>query len=131
MFTNRGVVDPRAKGECSLLNDASLRRDLTTAMSDCGVSISLGDDLVIRSDMMLPALATRLDTLAELSVPRIATVTFDPDLSRSFDQFAILAEMARERDMETVLELVLVLPVVPCLSLSTRYAVSMHLTSGC
>ncbi len=95
----------------SLLHDAALRRDTIAALASYDVSISLGDGLVIRPDRDATEMVPALNMLAELSVPRIATVSFDPDLSRSFDQFAVLAQLARERGMGTVLELVPVLPV--------------------
>ena len=48
--------------------------------------------------------AVDLDVLAELGVPRINVVSLDPDLSRTFDQFAALTELAAQRSIETVVE---------------------------
>jgi len=42
--------------------------------------------------------------LAQLGVPRINAVSLDPDLGRSFDQFAALTELAAQRNIETVVE---------------------------
>jgi sugar phosphate isomerase/epimerase len=42
--------------------------------------------------------------MCELGVKRINTLSIDPDLTRSFDQFATLAEMTAALAMETVVE---------------------------
>jgi sugar phosphate isomerase/epimerase len=42
--------------------------------------------------------------LAELGVPRINVVSLDPDLSRTFDQFGALTELAAQCDIETDVE---------------------------
>jgi hypothetical protein len=48
--------------------------------------------------------AADLDIMCELGVKRINTLSIDPDLTRSFDQFATLAEMTAALAMETVVE---------------------------
>ena len=42
--------------------------------------------------------------MAELGVPRINTVSLDPDRDRTFDQFAALTELAAQRNIRTVVE---------------------------
>jgi len=42
--------------------------------------------------------------LAELGVPRINVVSLEPDLPRTFDEFAALAELAAQRNIGTVVE---------------------------
>ena len=50
------------------------------------------------------AFGADLDVLAELGVPRINVVSLDPDLARTFDQFAALTELAAQRSIETLVE---------------------------
>lgn len=86
------------------LKDPKLRRDTLAAMGDRGVAISLGDGFLITPGADAHAFAEDLDALAELEVPRINTVSLDPDLARSFDQFAILTELAAQLGIHTVVE---------------------------
>jgi sugar phosphate isomerase/epimerase len=86
------------------LNDPTLRRDILAAMDDTGVSISLGDGLLILPDADIHDSARNLDVLAELRVPRVNSVSLDPDRQRTFDQLAVLTELAAQRGMETTIE---------------------------
>lgn len=86
------------------LKDAALRRDVRGAMADRGVAISLGDGFLVLPGSAADAFAADLDALADLAVPRINVVSLDPDLGRSFDEFAALAELAAQRGIQTVLE---------------------------
>jgi sugar phosphate isomerase/epimerase len=88
----------------SLKDDPVLRRELLAAMGHRGVAISLGDGFLVLPGTEISSFAADLDVLAELGVPRINVVSLDPDLDRSFDQFAALAELAALRDIETDLE---------------------------
>ena len=88
----------------SLKDDAALRRDLQAAMNDRGVTISLGDGFLVLPDSDIDRYATDLDALAEVGAPRINVVSLDPDLGRTFDQFAVLTELAAQRGLETVVE---------------------------
>jgi sugar phosphate isomerase/epimerase len=90
----------------SLKDDAALRRELHTAMDHRGVAISLGDGFLVLPGTEISSFGADLDTLAELGVPRINVVSLDPDLGRTFDQFAALTELAAQRDIETDVELV-------------------------
>ena len=89
----------------SLRDDAQLRRNLTAAMRDTGVSISLGEGLTIRPGLDVGDYGCDLDIFRELGVTRVNTVSMDPDLTRTFDAFAKLTEMAAERGMVTTTEL--------------------------
>jgi len=91
--------------EFSLKDDARLRQHLLTAMDDRGVSISLGEGMVIVPDADVSGLAPDLDVMAELRVAQINTLSFDRDRNRTFDQLATLTEMAAERGMGTTIEL--------------------------
>lgn len=88
----------------SLRDDPALRRDLASAMSDRGVSISLGEGFLILPEVDIRQRALDLDTLCELGVRRINAYSIDPDRSRSFDQLAALVEMAEGVGVETTLE---------------------------
>jgi sugar phosphate isomerase/epimerase len=90
--------------EFSLKDDPALRREILAAMDDTGVSIALGDGMLILPGADIADRASDLDTLAELRVPRVNSVSLDPDLARTFDQLAKLAELAAERGMETTTE---------------------------
>jgi sugar phosphate isomerase/epimerase len=88
----------------SLKDDAALRRDMLAAMNHRGVTISLGDGFLVLPGADMQTFAADLDALAELGVPRINVVSLDPDLGRTFDQFAILTELAAQRGIQTVVE---------------------------
>jgi sugar phosphate isomerase/epimerase len=99
-----GPHNPHGYAPYSLRDDPALRRRMTAAMRDRAVCVSLGEGFTIRPGSDVRDHAATLDAMAELGVPRINTVTMDPDLSRSFDQFGTLAEMAAARGMETTVE---------------------------
>jgi sugar phosphate isomerase/epimerase len=73
-------------------------------MSNRGVTISLGDGFLVLPGSDMGACCADLDVLAELGVPRINVVSLDPDLARTFDQFAALTELAAQRRIGTVVE---------------------------
>ena len=115
-----GVCDYAA---FSLRDDAALRREMIAAMRDRGVSISLGEGLTVRTGGDVRNYASDLDIMCELGVDRINTVSMDPDLNRSFDQFGILAEMAASRGVETTTELS---PSLTVADLPTALAAARH-----
>lgn len=91
--------------ESSLKSDPRLRREVTSALADHDVSISLGEGFLIQPGTDVDASAPAdLDVMAELRVPRINVVSFEPDLRRTFDQFGVVASLAAERNIETVIE---------------------------
>src|SRR5208337_1933016 len=91
-------------GPYSLKDDVALRRDVLAAMNHRGVTISLGDGFLVLPGAEMRTLSGDLDVLAELGVPQINVVSLDPDLGCTFDQFAILAELAAQRGIQTVVE---------------------------
>ncbi len=105
------------------LKDAKLRRDVLAAMDHRGVRISLGDGFLITPDAHMHTFAADLDALAELAVPRINVVSLDPDLERTFDQFATLTELAAQRGIQTVVEPV---PGLTVGDLATALAARQH-----
>ena len=88
----------------SLRDDAELRRELLAVMRDRGVSISLGEGCTIREGVDARGFAHDLDLFAELGTERINTVSMDPDLGRTCDAFAVLAELAAERGLRITTE---------------------------
>lgn len=88
----------------SLIDDAGLRQAVLAAMDDRAVRISLGDGFLVLPGADVRALRGDLDVLAELGVPRINVVSLDPDVARSFDQFAALTDLAAELGIQTLVE---------------------------
>jgi len=107
----------------SLKDDAALRRDVLAAMAHRGVSISLGDGFLVLPGAEMRRFSGDLDALAELSVPRINVVSLDPDLGRTFDQFAELTALAAQRGIQTVVEPV---PGLTVADLPTAQAAREH-----
>jgi hypothetical protein len=75
-----------------LRDDLRLRRDLLTSTDDRDVSISLGEGLLIAPGVDVRSYATDLDIMVELRIPRINTVSLEPDRARTFDELAVLTE---------------------------------------
>jgi sugar phosphate isomerase/epimerase len=95
----------------SLRDDAALRREVLAAMADRGVSISLGEGLLIVPGVDVSSYAADLDVMAELQIPRINTVSLEPDRARTFDQLAALTALAADHGIATCLEPVLGLSI--------------------
>jgi sugar phosphate isomerase/epimerase len=95
----------------SLLTDAALRRATLRALRERGVSISLGEGLLIRPGADVRDCAAELEVMRELGVRRINTVCIEPDRNRLYDQLTMLVDMAAALDMETTLEYVPTLPI--------------------
>lgn len=105
-------INPHGYPKWSLRDDAALRREMIAALRDRGIAISLGEGFTVRPGVEARDRAADMDTMCELGAKRINSVSMDPDLRRSFDQFAILAEMAATRGVEATLEF------SPCLSVA-------------
>ena len=115
--------NPHGYAPFSLRDDKALRREMIAAMHDRGVSISLGEGLAVRPGGDVRGHADDLDIMCELGIKRINTVSMDPDLGRSFDQFGILAEMAAARGVETTTEFA---PALAVPDLPTALAAVRH-----
>jgi sugar phosphate isomerase/epimerase len=89
----------------SLKDDVRLRQDLLTATEDRGVGISLGEGMVITARSEVSDLAADLDVMAELGVAQVNSLSFDVDRNRTFDQLAMLTELAAERGIGTTIEM--------------------------
>jgi sugar phosphate isomerase/epimerase len=88
----------------SLRDEPSLRKDLLAVMDDRGVSISLGEGLLIAPGIDVRSYTADLDVMAELRIPRINTVSLEPDRARTFDELAGLTALAAERGINTCVE---------------------------
>lgn len=96
--------NPLGQAEWSLRDNASLREQMVVALYDRNITIGLGEGFAVREHMDVAGRYRDLALMAELGVGRINTISLEPDLTRSFDQFAALAELAAEFEMETTLE---------------------------
>jgi sugar phosphate isomerase/epimerase len=103
----------------SLRDDHKLRHELLAAMDHRGVSISLGEGLLIAPGVDIRSYAADLDIMAELRIPRINTVSLEPDRARTFDELAGLTALAAERGIATCIEPVVGLSIA---DLSTALA---------
>lgn len=97
--------NPHGYPDWSLKHDPVLRRETLAALRDHDVTIALCEGFGIRRGFNARELASDLDVVRELGGERINAVSIDPDLSRTLDEFAILAEMAAARGIETVIEI--------------------------
>jgi sugar phosphate isomerase/epimerase len=89
----------------SLREDKALRQEMIAALRDRGIAISLGEGCIIRVGREMRDYAADMDIMQELGVERINTVSMDPDMGRTLDQLALLAEMAGARGMLSSIEL--------------------------
>lgn len=95
--------NPHGYRNFSLREDTALRREMVAAMRDRGISISLGEGFTVRPGLdVCEQRASDLGVMRELGVKCINTVSMDPDVARTFDQFAALAEKAIAIGMEVV-----------------------------
>jgi sugar phosphate isomerase/epimerase len=111
----------------SLKTDKALRRDMVKAMADVGVTVSLGEGLGVFPGQDVSALQADLDAMAELGAERLNTISFDPDMERSFDQFAKLTEMAAAYGIPTMNEFV---PIFTVTDLPTAVRAAKHVGRG-
>lgn len=115
--------NPHNYPKWSLRDDPALRREMIAAMRDRDVSISLAEGFGVLPGVDARSLAADLDVIVELGARRIATVSIEPDQQRSFDQFAIIAEMTAAIGVETVVEFA---PTSPIPDLPTTIAAVRH-----
>ncbi len=88
----------------SLRTDAALRREMKAALRDRAIKLELGEGFLIAPGLGAKDYAADLELMAELGAPRINVVGMDPDLTRNFDEFAAMAEMAAAAGIATVTE---------------------------
>jgi sugar phosphate isomerase/epimerase len=88
----------------SLEGNPALVGEMKAAMRDTGVRIALGEGFRVRSDGDVRDHAGGLDIMAELGAERINAVSMESDIPRTWDQLAMLAEMAIARGMAFTIE---------------------------
>lgn len=97
--------NPEGYAPYSLRTDRALRRDLVAVARDHGVTLALGEGLVVRPDRDVRDLyADDVAIMAELGVRCVNILSFDPDMARTFDQYALLAEMAGAAGIDSAIE---------------------------
>lgn len=116
-------ASPLGYPDWSLREDAALRRDVITALAERAVEISLGEGFLIRPGVEIGDSGRDLDIMRELGARRINMCSIEPDVSRSLDQCATLAEMADMRGMESTLEFG---PIFAIADLPTALAARHH-----
>ena len=99
-----GVPDWTMFPDWSLEGNPTLVGEMKAALRDTGVRISLGEGFRVRSDGDVRDRAVGLDLMAELGAERINAVSMEPDLSRTYDQLAQLADMVMARGMIFTIE---------------------------
>ena len=104
--------------------DVAMRREMIAVMEGRGVSISLGEGLIARPGYDLRDAVEDLAIFYELGARRICTSSMDADLPRSFDQFAVLAEMCADAGIELVIEFA---PALTVTDLPTALAALRHI----
>jgi sugar phosphate isomerase/epimerase len=118
-----GLSSMPGYGSFSLREDKALRREMIAAMRERDISVSLGEGCTVRPGHDMRDMASDLDIFQELGAERINTVSMDPDLPRSLDQFGVLAQMAAERGMQSSIELC---PVLTINNLASAVAAVRH-----
>jgi len=96
--------NPHGYPEWSLRDDPGLRRDMKAAMRECGVVVGLGEGFAVRPGQDMRDKQRDLDVMAELGAERVSGVSMDPDLARTKDEFALLAEYAAQRGIKASIE---------------------------
>lgn len=111
MFLQGLPLAPLGYPPFSLRKDEALRSALRARLNHRGVAITLADGFLVLPNGDVREQQDDLDVVAELGIPRINVVSLDPDRGRTFDEFALLAELAAQRRLSTVLECVPTLTV--------------------
>jgi sugar phosphate isomerase/epimerase len=101
----------------SLKTDLALRREFKAVLRDRGIALHQGEGTCIRPGADIRAHERDLDLFAELGAERVATISMDPDLGRTYAQLALLAEMAEARGLKTA-----TLEFAPTLAIATLAA---------
>lgn len=115
--------NPHGYRPYSLTADKALQREMLAAMADLNVSIFDAEGFFVFPGRDVREFAPELDAMCELGVPRLTTLSLDPDVGRSFDQLALLTELASSLGLEVVLELT---PGLAVSTLETALAAVRH-----
>lgn len=96
--------NPHGYAPWSLRDDANLRRDLKSALTDQGIVIALVEGLNVSLDANPDRLAADMDIFAELGALRVNAVDMGVEQSVAFDKLAELAGLANARGMDFSIE---------------------------
>lgn len=96
--------NPHGYPAFSLRDDAALRREMLAALRDRGVTISLAEGFNVRPGEDVAGYQRDLEIFAELGAVRVNSVSMDPDMDRTLDQFARFAELAAAHGLRTTME---------------------------
>jgi sugar phosphate isomerase/epimerase len=97
--------NPHDYADWSLREDAALRREMIAAMRDRGVRITLLEGFGIAPGRDVAEYAGDLDLLCALGGERINLVSLEPDMQRTIEGFATMAQMAAERGLQVSTEI--------------------------
>lgn len=122
-----GITDFELWPEWSLRDDPPLRRATIAALRDTGVSIGLAEGFRTAPGLDVAEFAGDLDLFAELGAVRINAIGMEPDVGRSHDQLAQLAEMAIARGLLFTIEFA---PGLVIDSLEKTLAAIAHIGDG-
>ncbi len=98
------TANPHGYAPWCLLQNPALVRATKAALHDNGVEVALGEGFLIMPGSEISAAVPALDILAQLGAPRVNAMCIDGDHARAVDQFAALAALAAERNMDATLE---------------------------
>jgi sugar phosphate isomerase/epimerase len=96
--------NPHGYPAWSLRDNAGLRRELLAALHARGLTISIGEGPFVVPDHDVVAFEGDVELMAQLGAPRLVTLSFDPDLDRTRDQFRRLADIAAGHGLDLCLE---------------------------
>ena len=104
-LTPHRAYNPHGYPDWSLRDDAALRRETRAALQASGVGLALMEGFGVGPGANPDRQAADLDAVAELGGRRINAASLERDLDRAAAGFAVLAEQAAARGIETVIEI--------------------------
>ena len=118
-----GIADLQLYEHWSLAEEPALRRELTAALADTGVRVTLGEGFMITPAYDIREREAHLDIMAQLGTERINAISVEHDLARTHDQFAMLCDMVIARGMRFIVEFA---PMNPVSTLTMALDASEH-----
>jgi sugar phosphate isomerase/epimerase len=115
MFS-RGLWHPPLYPPFNVREDPGLPAAIGAALRERQLSISLVDGFLIEPGKDIRERRIDLEIMAGLGAPLVNTVSVDPDLNRTIDQFGVLVDLAAAAGMDTTLELVPALSTISTLA---------------